>query len=148
MAQCRNYWHWVNHAAVVLATPILLWWAYEGYKSLIADTRPPVTVYNAYIANSPVQRGGKLSLVIERIKTRQCPSKWNRWIIADDGVQHELGVIAGSGPEDTSDTLEINRAIPFDIPPGKYLYRAWGEYYCPDRRHIVTQPDAPFEIVK
>lgn len=116
---------------------------FDSLTGAIADriNQDPITVHRVW-ADNPVKSGGILYISVQRTKHRDCPSRWDSFLVGDGQPQYHLASHPGSAVGVGTDTLRFGYRIPPTIPPGRYEYSAIGVYSCPSGQMIYRQPDA------
>lgn len=111
------------------------------------DQRPPVTINQVEVLNSPVEPGQKLQVRVVGEKVRDdCAVTADRWAISEDGIIFQLGSLTSRGAPVGSQPHVVEYPIPVWLPEGTYILRVRLAYMCPDGPHLLKQPDTRFRV--
>lgn len=134
---------WLRFLAVLVFSAVLITAGNDMLRELQRDTREPVTVISTDILEETVAPGGVVTIVIDRIKVRDCPLQVLAHWIDRNELQVKGGInpggVVGVGAREITVRVPVPKAL---IPGREWGYAPVLNYQCPEGPVPVRQPPA------
>ena len=139
---------WYRLGVAIIVAFVLFLAGDTAINRLTQDTRIPVTIISTGFVEESAVPGGAATLVVDRIKVRDCPlTVFAHWLDRD-GLQVKGAINPGGvvGVGETQITVRIS--LPPSLIPGReWAYAPVLSYECDEKTYVVRQTPAWIQVV-